>query len=486
LRDFFHRAFIDDDGSGPRFSTANAAALALFLVAIPLVPLPYGAILPPATFRLEIAAFALAGAAALSTPAMSELGASVAPVVLLAAIALEGVVQLLPLPAVLLDRWSPVSEKIYHDAAGIFSVFGRSGAPTPCISIAPWETRGTILLVGALLAVFFSAAALLQTRRRRRLFLAAILASAVIQIGLGAAATEAGGRTHGTFVNPDHFAGYLEIALALAFGLIWAEVLQGSDRARGVTDRGERFEKRFPPIAWRVLLWGFIATGIVLTKSRGGIAAAALTTIVLLSLAVSGSRGRTRGRSAVVAIPALIFGALFVVAATHREILLRFLASDPRDIGSDMRVAIWKTSIRAWRTFPLFGSGLGTFREAFRRAQPRGLAGLVEQAHNDFLQLLVTGGAIGAALGALAFGFLLWNLLRGARAQQHREESAIALAGFGALLSLVLHGLVDFNMSIPAIPATLAAVLGCAWAAATDPRERHRSPADGRIREVRG
>jgi hypothetical protein len=43
--------------------------------------------------------------------------------------------------------------------------------------------------------------------------------------------------------------------------------------------------------------------------------------------------------------------------------------------------------------------------------------------------------------------------------------SAVALAGFGALLSLTLHGLVDFNLSIPVIPAILACILGTAWAA---------------------
>ena len=451
-------------------------------MAIGLAPIPYGAILPAATFRLELAAFVLAAGIFLTRPFPKFPGAAAAPTLLIGAIALEGLLQIVPLPTSLLHRWSPVSEKIYHDAADIFSVFRKRGAPAPRISIAPWETRGTILLIGAFLAIFFSAAALLQSRSRRRLFLAVVLASAVVQIAVGAAATEVGGRTHGMFVNADHFAGYLEISLALAFGLIWAEVLRSPDRARGVTDRGERFEKRFPSIAWRVLLWGFVATGIVLTKSRGGIAAAALTTIVLLSLAIAGGRGRARGSSVGIAVPALLFGALFVVAATHREILLRFLASDPRDIGSDLRVAIWKTSVRAWRQFPIFGSGLGTFREAFRRVQPRELTGLVEQAHNDFLQLLVTAGAVGAILGALAFGWLFVMFLRASRNQIHREESAIALAGFGALLSLVLHGLVDFNMSIPAIPATLAAVLGCAWAAATDTRERKIRPVDPSLR----
>jgi hypothetical protein len=42
----------------------------------------------------------------------------------------------------------------------------------------------------------------------------------------------------------------------------------------------------------------------------------------------------------------------------------------------------------------------------------------------------------------------------------------VALAGVGALLSLTLHGLVEFNLSVPIIPATLACALGVAWSAA--------------------
>lgn len=67
---------------------------------------------------------------------------------------------------------------------------------------------------------------------------------------------------------------------------------------------------------------------------------------------------------------------------------------------------------------------------------------------------------------------MLALLLRAWMRQEHREESAFALAGTGVLISLMLHGLVEFNMSIPAIPATLALMLGVAWAAATYEQRR--------------
>jgi hypothetical protein len=56
-------------------------------------------------------------------------------------------------------------------------------------------------------------------------------------------------------------------------------------------------------------------------------------------------------------------------------------------------------------------------------------------------------------------------LLTGWLQQRHREENAFVLAAFGALLALTIHGVFEFNMSIPAIPATLAVMLGAGWAA---------------------
>ncbi len=61
---------------------------------------------------------------------------------------------------------------------------------------------------------------------------------------------------------------------------------------------------------------------------------------------------------------------------------------------------------------------------------------------------------------------MLVILIRRWRSEQRREESAFLLAAFGAILAISLHGLVEFDLSIPAIPATLACVAGFGWASA--------------------
>jgi len=454
----------------------NSLTFVLLLLFLAAVPFPYGAVTPTGTVILQCSAFAIGAFTFLSLPRETRIGWAVIPITALTLIALLGAFQLIPVPMTTLRSMAPLSAQVYSDANEILGLFGRKPV-SPKISIAPWDTQVTGLLTLAYVVVFASAAILCNTRRRRRTAIAVFLASVLVHILYSTATTGAEDRLHGTFINPNHFAGYIEIALAFAFGVVWREILHSRERGATLRDIGERFEKRAIPLVAPILLWAVMAAGIGLTRSRGGILAAAATTLILLAVAPF-HRARTGRRHvmAIALIVALLAGVGFVAFTTGQAPVLRFLASDPRDVSTDDRVEMWRASIDAWHLSPAFGAGLGAFREAFRRTQPAVVEGLVEQAHNDFLQMLVTGGWIGATLVTIAFASLFVLLLLAWRRQEHREESALALAGIGALLMLTLHGVVEFNMSIPAIPATLAAMLGIAWAAAVSDGESLATP----------
>jgi len=431
-----------------------------------------GAEMPRGDILLELFAFLIAAVTFLSKSRLRSLRPLMIPLGAIGALALFGCLQLLPLPQWLLSWAAPLNLQIYHDSAEILRLFGRPSAPSARISIAPTETTATVLLILAYAAIFLSAASLLRTRPRRRLFAATIFVSAILQIlfallleAPGRFSTEDEARLHGLFVNPNHFAAYLEVVLAIAFAAIWTQLLVGADRVSPTAEAAERFEKRLLPVAGRVLVWAMIAVGIGATQSRGGILAAGITTAALLSMSLLHRTVRFPKRAALAIGVALLGGILFVARTAGADPLIRFLKLDPRDLAYNTRVVLWKTSLVSWRQFPLFGSGLGTFREAFRRVQPRELAGLVEQAHSDPLQLLVTGGLVGEILGVALFVSLYVLLLRAWRREKHREEAALILGGLGALFSLSLHGLLDFNLSIPPIPALLSGVLGAVWAA---------------------
>jgi O-antigen ligase len=448
---------------------------ALLIVLIISVPIPYASVLPPGHLLVQTLSFAAAAAAFLFRPAGRNLGLATIAVVAMIALAGLGAFQLIPLSMPRLQQVAPVSAQTYRDANEILALFDRKPVP-PKVSIAPTSTTTTILLTLAYAAAFTAAAIVCASRMRRRILVATLLVCSTVHVLIATATSGALTRIHGAFVNPNHLAGYLLMALSAAFALIWLELLKNRERAEGILDIGERLEKRAVPIIVRVLLWGIVAAGIGLTRSRGAILAALATTVILLIIAPL-QRSMRVHRAALPAVVAVMAGLVFVAFTAGEAPLLRFLGSDPRDVKSDTRVLIWTASLEAFERSPTFGTGLGTFREAFRRVQPAEVRGLVEQAHNDFLQMLVTGGWVGAALVVIAVGSLLFLLIMRWSTQQHREENAIALAGIGALIALILHGIVEFNMSIPAIPVTLAVLLGVSWAAANYDRvEASREP----------
>ena len=149
-------------------------------------------------------------------------------------------------------------------------------------------------------------------------------------------------------MNPNHFAGYLEIALALAFALLVMTLSpREAKRQKKVwSNPGDRFEKRVVPLAAAILLWGTIASGIGFSKSRGGILAALLATILMALLSVLRGNDAMRKRERALLVGGALFaGLVFVAMATGREPLLRFLAFDPREVGRDGRLEMWLSLI---------------------------------------------------------------------------------------------------------------------------------------------
>lgn len=416
--------------------------------------------------RLEVVAFLVAALTFSVVPTLNALRASTLPILATLAVALLGLAQLAPLSSKMLRAISPESAAVYARTNELLGLFGKA-AETASISIAPSETKQMFLLTLALIALFSSAVVLLRIRARRRLFAGVILAS-----GLGhtiyAALNTSEERASGVFINPNHLAAYLEIALAMAFAILWNQVLVTRERATTESDLGRRLERSLPPLGAGALLWGAIAVGIGLTHSRGGIAAAAITTAILLTLGLVQLIRARRRRTIVTTVLVAVAAGGFAAATAGRDFVVRFLGSDPREIGADTRIQLWRTSLETWRHYPIFGSGLGTFREAFRPYQSRALEGLVEQAHSDPLQLLVTGGAIGALAGVVAIGSLTWILASSWAAHPRREEGAMILSGLAATVSLMIHGIAEFNFSIPAIPATYVVLAGLAMSAAAD------------------
>ena len=122
------------------------------------------------------------------------------------------------------------------------------------------------------------------------------------------------------------------------------------------------------------------------------------------------------------------------------------------------RIDLWTDMLPMVKRFPLFGVGLDAFSTAYVPYQTVAKVGpdWVGEAHNEYLQVLLDLGVVGAVLVAALLAIVLRRALRRA------GESTVELGLLGALAAVAIHNLVDFGWQIPANAATWVALAALA------------------------
>jgi O-antigen ligase len=233
----------------------------------------------------------------------------------------------------------------------------------------------------------------------------------------------------GPYVNHNHYAGMMEMLSPFLLTLAL------SDRVRG-------------PLRLIIGGGGLIAAmSIFLSASRGGMVAFALEAAFLAAVALPFRGGRKLK----------IGAALGVIAASG---LMMWLGGDAllRRIGSMgqvgdnwMRLDIARDSVHAFAQRPVLGWGLGTFPIVYPEFRSFYYSYFVNQAHNDWAQLLVEMGLAGLAV---ALWYLVTMFRYGLRkvgdTQLHAWSSIAAVAAMTGCVGLLVHSLFDYNLHVAA------------------------------------
>ncbi|MEO7795354.1 MAG: O-antigen ligase family protein, partial [Thermoanaerobaculia bacterium] len=270
----------------------------------------------------------------------------------------------------------------------------------------------------------------------------------------GVALADTGTRLRGSFVNPNHLALFLEIAVAVAAAWAWWAV-------RRAALEGGHAESRILTVGPPALVFLLLLGGLVLTGSR----AALLSALAAMSAQgmVVGSR---RGRKWLLAAGLVVgLGGVAAIAALGAEgTFSRLAASSVDELSGGYRVEAALATFDLFQRFPIAGSGLGSFQAAFPLVQPPIIPGFWRHAHADWIEYLATTGILGAALlggGLFFYGKRLRQVvLHGERS----EGRAAGLAALGALVAVAIHSFADFGLTIPANAFALAVVAGAAGA----------------------
>ncbi len=124
---------------------------------------------------------------------------------------------------------------------------------------------------------------------------------------------------------------------------------------------------------------------------------------------------------------------------------------------------LFRRGLELWQAFPLFGVGLGAFPIIFPMVQPADLGIYdIPYIHNDWLQLAIETGWVGALLILFIFAFLFIQYLIRWWKTEDPWGFGFGLAALGTMVAISIHELVDFSLRIPCNPLFLVIVMSLA------------------------
>ena len=242
----------------------------------------------------------------------------------------------------------------------------------------------------------------------------------------------------GPFINRHHFAGYMELTIALPLGLLFA----------GAVDKDKRLLYLF--------IAGLMGVALVMTTSRGGIISLVAEVLFLVIVTGiwrsqtekrrvrSGRLKRVAGRVGMAA--ALLVGLFIGVILLGGEFSInRFIDSVNTDDPTTGRAHFWSVTLEIIKAHPFVGTGLGAFGVIYTRYDSRNGLFRLEQAHNDYLQVLSDGGIIGAVLALSFVGLLFYKALSRARSRDDFRRG-VALASLSGCFAVLVHSFFDFTL----------------------------------------
>ncbi|MDX6612669.1 MAG: hypothetical protein QOD75_1855 [Blastocatellia bacterium] len=322
--------------------------------------------------------------------------------------------------------------------------------PVRSLSADPYATQLFMVQIAALLIYFGATLVFVDTPHRLKLLVRTITIFGFLLAMFGLTQSLIGSPTKiywirelpqstafGPFINRHHFAGYMELAVAIPLGLLFS----------GVIER----EKR--------LLYGFavvlMGVALVMTNSRGGLISLVAEIGFLVIITTAGSKrsgNRDRSMRALAAFKRLGLAAGIIIILIGSVVLLggasvftRFLGTVNAEDPTTGRAHFWAVTTDIIKHHPIIGAGIGAYGVLYSQYDSRNGLYRLEQAHNDYLQVLADGGIIGAALG-LFFIVVLFRV-GFARRETHdvfrRGVTTGALAGCFAVL---VHSFFDFTL----------------------------------------
>jgi O-antigen ligase len=242
----------------------------------------------------------------------------------------------------------------------------------------------------------------------------------------------------GPFINRHHFAGYMELTIALPLGLLFS----------GAVEKEKRLIFIF--------IAGLMGVALVMTASRGGIVSLVAEILFLAIVTAIWRKHSERRRhkanrlkrvaSRIGMAAALMIGLFIGVVSFGGDFSInRLIDTVNTDDPTTGRAHFWAVTLDIIKAHPYIGTGLGAFGVIYTRYDTRNGLFRLEQAHNDYLQVLSDAGIVGAVLALSFVALLFYKALSRARSRDDFRRG-VALAALSGCFAVLVHSFFDFTL----------------------------------------
>lgn len=275
-----------------------------------------------------------------------------------------------------------------------------------------------------------------------------------------------GGLPFGSFVNRNHFAGFINLIIFPILSLILYRI-----SSIGSTGRSEAGEHHLTIIM--IFALSIIIAALFLSLSRGGVIGFASALLVFLYL-----QRREKGHiNGWILICVLLASVSLLVIMTGAEALvsrLSTLAGFYEDGALLERIGAWRGTLEIISDFPIMGTGSGTFKDIFNLYRPESMFRTYVHAHNNYLQILAENGVVVFTFTILVIVFFIKGYSPLFIKLNSTEGRYIHYGIFCGLVAVMVHELVEFNLRVPGNAYLFGLMAGLCMALARKDKEPRR------------
>jgi O-antigen ligase len=269
-----------------------------------------------------------------------------------------------------------------------------------------------------------------------------------------------------SFVNRHHFASFMVMTLGLTLAIL--------------VGKATKEDKRLLLII-AIILMGI---SVILTSSRGGLLSLLGVIVFVLIVNLSNRKNetgdttdeKTNSKRKLTYLGggfALVFAFFAVVLMLGGDqAVLRGVGITSQEDFTSGRTQFWSVAWEIFKNHPIIGAGLDAFATAYPQYDTWNGNFRIEQAHNDYLQILTDAGILGF-ICISAFIYLLFKQgLQIIKTERDAFRQSLALGGLAGCLGVLIHSFFDFPLRTPSNGFFFLLLVSLATATVIFPKHR--------------